>query len=66
MKTLTEYIQEEKEDKIYVVKDKDGEILGLSEIEKDAKAEADEYNEKTPSVKATVSKEKKSDYIKED
>jgi hypothetical protein len=66
MKTLVEYIQEKQEDKIYVVKDRDGEILGLSEIEKYAKAEADEYNEKTPSVKAKVEAEKKSDYIKED
>ncbi len=66
MKTLVEYIQEKQEDKIYVVKDRDGEILGLSEIEKDAKAEADEYNEKTPSIKAKVEAEKKSDYIKED
>lgn len=63
MKSLVNYILES-EEPIYVVKDCDGEILGMSEIEDDAKAEADEYNKKTPSVKAKVYKEKKSDYIK--
>lgn len=63
MKTLVEYIQE-KQENVYVVRDRDGEILGVSEIKDFAKEEADEYNKKTPSVKATVNTEKKSDYIK--
>lgn len=63
MKSLVEYINES-EEYVYVVKDCDGEILGMSEFEKDAQAEADDYNNKTPSVKAKVHKEKKSDYIK--
>lgn len=63
MKTLVEYIQE-KQENVYVVRDRDGEILGVSEIKDFAKEEADEYNKKTPSVKATVNAEKKSDYIK--
>jgi hypothetical protein len=63
MKTLLEYINES-EEYIFVVKDSDGEILGMSEIEDDAKKEADVWNKKTPSVKAKVHKEKKSEYIK--
>ena len=64
MKSLVEYINES-EEYVYVVKDCDGGILGISEFEDDAKAEANDYNEKTPSVKAVVSKEKRSDYIKD-
>lgn len=63
MKSLVDYILES-EESVYVVKDCDGEILGVSEIEADAQAEADDYNKKTPSVKAKVYKEKKDDYIK--
>lgn len=63
MKSLINYIHES-EESIYVIKDRDDEILGMSEIEDDAKAEAAEYNKKTPSIKAKVYKEKKSNYIK--
>lgn len=63
MKTLLEYINES-EEYIFVVKDSDGEILGMSEIEDDAKKEADVWNKKTPSINAKVHKEKKSEYIK--
>lgn len=63
MKSLVDYILES-EESVFVIKDGDGEILGLSEIEADAQAEADEYNKKTPSVNAKVHKEKKSNYIK--
>lgn len=63
MKSLVDYILES-EEIVYVVKDCDGQILGVSEVEADAQAEADDYNEKTPSVKAKVYKEKKDDYIK--
>ena len=41
MKSLVEYINES-EEYVYVVKDCDGEILGMSEFEKDAQAEADD------------------------
>ena len=44
MKSLVEYINES-EEYVYVVKDCDGEILGISEFEDDAKAEANDYNE---------------------
>ena len=64
MKSLLEYINES-EEYVYVVKDCDGIILGVSEFKDDAQAEADDYNKKTPSVKAVVSKEKRSDYIKD-
>ena len=71
MKTLKEYIIEKGPNKnndlsdvIFIIKDKDGYILGASEIEDDAKSEADEYNKKTPSIEAKVYKEKKSEYIK--
>lgn len=64
MKSLVEYINES-EEYVYVVKDCDGQILGMSEFEKDAQAEADDYNKKTPSIKAVVSKEKRSEYIKD-
>lgn len=63
MKSLMEYINES-EEFVFVIKDNDGEILGMSEIEDDAQEEADEWNEKTPSVKAKVHKEKKSEYMK--
>lgn len=62
MKSLVEYINES-EEFVYVIKDNDGEILGISEIEDYAQKEADEWNKKTPSVKAKVHKEKKSEYI---
>jgi len=63
MKSLFEYITES-EEYVFVVKDGDGEILGMSEIEDDAKKEADVWNKKTPSINAKVHKEKKSEYIK--
>lgn len=64
MKSLIEYINES-EEFVFVIKDNDGEILGMSEIEDDAQKEADEWNKKTPSVKAKVHKEKKSEYLNE-
>lgn len=63
MKSLFDYICES-EEYVFVVKDSDGEILGMSEIEDDAQKEADAWNKKTPSINAKVHKEKKSEYIK--
>lgn len=65
MKTLIEYINE-KSESVFVVRDNENNIMGLSEIEDDAKAEADIYNKELPLAKAVVKREKKSDYIKED
>lgn len=67
MKKLSEFVNEASQaEKVYVVKDDEGAILHVFDLEEDAKKYADEFNKETNNIgKASVEAGNKSDFVKE-